>query len=320
MAKPQRKTPVRKSGRTKAKTDRRPIWHYLLWYGFNIAFWLTFVAVIAGGIFAFSVDKDLTAKFEGKRWKLPSHVYSDSLTVLPGSLLSTTGLIDRLVRLNYQRVERAPDKPGEYYLTENTLELYLRGFDYPGETVEPRLLRLSLGGEMVTRIFDLTNRRELALLEIEPELIGRFFGQVQEERRIIPYDKIPKSLVWSVVVMEDDAFFRHHGLNFKGLFRAALKELVRFKAKEGGSSITQQLVKNFYLSPERTITRKLKEMVMAVVLEMHYPKEKIFEVYINEIYFGQSGSVAICGLGEAAQFYFGKKAEEIGRASCRERV
>ncbi len=311
MAKPQRKTPVRKSGRTKAKTDRRPIWHYLLWYGFNIAFWLTFVAVIAGGIFAFSVDKDLTAKFEGKRWKLPSHVYSDSLTVLPGSLLSTTGLIDRLVRLNYQRVERAPDKPGEYYLTENTLELYLRGFDYPGETVEPRLLRLSLGGEMVTRIFDLTNRRELALLEIEPELIGRFFGQVQEERRIIPYDKIPKSLVWSVVVMEDDAFFRHHGLNFKGLFRAALKALVRFKAKEGGSSITQQLVKNFYLSPERTITRKLKEMVMAVVLEMHYPKEKIFEVYINEIYFGQSGSVAICGLGEAAQFYFGKKAEDL---------
>lgn len=311
MAKPRAGTRKRTTRRKPAAKTSRRWFQYPLWIAFNVGFWMTLVAVIAGGLYAFSIDDELTEKFEGKRWKLPSHVYSDALTILPGSLLSTSGLLDRLKRMNYQEVDREPTAPGEFRKAKNYLEIYLRRFDYPAETVEPRLVRLSLGGEAITKIIDVTNNRPLHLLDIEPELIGRFFGQVQEERRIIPYEDIPKSLVWSVVAMEDDRFFRHHGLNFKGLTRAFLKAIIHLKATEGGSSITQQLVKNFYLSPERTITRKMKEMVMALVLEMHYPKEKIFEVYINEIYFGQSGSVSICGLGEAAQFYFGKRAEQL---------
>lgn len=296
-----------------APRDRhtRRWWQFLLWWCFELGIWITLAAVVAGGIYAFTIDQDLRTKFEGKRWKLPSHVYSDALTILPGMLLEPSGLVDRLTRLNYQPVDHSPTRPGEYYHSPHGLEVYLREFAYPGEKVPPRLVRLSLAGDAISKIIDLTKNDELVMLEIEPEMIGRFFGQVQEERRIVPWEEIPKSLIWSVVAMEDAAFFRHHGINFKGIFRAGLRGLFNFSFREGGSSITQQLVKNLYLSPERTITRKLKEAVMAVVLEMHYPKEKIFEVYINEIYFGQSGTVSICGLGEAAQFYFGKNPAEL---------
>jgi len=311
MAGPQPSIRVTKHYAGKKSARRRRWWHYALWYAFELVFWLTLIGVVAGGVYGFYIDRDLTTQFEGRRWKLPSHVYSDSLSVIPETSLASTGVIDRLKRLNYQEVENEPVQAGEFRRTAGALEIYLRRFEYPAETAQPRKVRLTLNGEMVTHIFDQTNKKELYVLDVEPELIGRFFGQVQEERRIIPWKDIPKSLVWSVVAMEDAAFFDHLGLNIKGLSRAAIKAAFRMSIREGGSSITQQLVKNFYLSPERTLSRKLREMVMAIVLEMHYPKDKIFEVYINQIYFGQSGSVAICGLGEAAQFYFGKKAEDL---------
>lgn len=306
--------------RKKTSKPRRLVnagwWRVPLWWAFEAAVWSTFALLLAGGLYAFSIDNDLRAKFEGNRWKLPSHVYSDSLTVIPGDLLSTTGLPDRLQRLNYQLTETEPERPGQYRRTQTSLTIFQRRFDFPGETREPRLVRLTLAGEKTTKLYDATAGEDMYVLDIEPELIGRFFGQVQEERRIIPYEAIPKSMVWSVVAVEDAAFFRHHGINIKGITRAAIKGVIRLSFREGGSSVTQQLVKNLYLSPERTITRKLKEAVMAIVLEMHYPKEKIFEVYINEIYFGQSGSVSICGLGEASKFYFGKSPEDISMAEA----
>jgi penicillin-binding protein 1B len=291
----------------------------LLWWGFEAFVWVSFVLIVAGALYGFAIDDQLRDRFEGNRWKLPSHVYSDSLTVIPGDLLSTTGLVERLYRLNYQEVktnDEPLDKPGQYRRNKASLEIYQRRFGYPGETREPRPVELLLGGEAVTKIINRQSGEELFVLEVEPELIGRFFGQVQEERRIIPYEKIPPALVWSVVAVEDAAFFDHHGINIKGIARAFIKGVVNLRFREGGSSITQQLVKNLYLSPERTITRKLKEAVMALALEMHYPKEKLFEVYINEIYFGQSGSVSICGLGEAAKFYFGKDPEDLTLAEA----
>jgi penicillin-binding protein 1B len=312
MPGPRASRTVPEPGRKKsAKSSERRWFHYALWWAFNLAFWATLAAVIAGGLYAFSIDHDLTAKFEGKRWKLPTHVYSDSLTMLPGSLLLTTGVLDRLQRLDYQSVDHEPARPGEFFKSPTALWIYLRKFTYPGEIVQPRLVKITLNGDVIAKVFDLTKKEEMPMVEVEPELIGRFFGQVQEERRLIPWAAIPKSLVWSVAAVEDAAFFEHHGINVKGVFRALLKGLIRFKIREGGSGLTQQLVKNMYLSPERTLTRKGREAVMAIVLEMHYPKEKIFEVYINEIYFGQSGSVSICGLGEAAWFYFGKNPEEL---------
>ncbi len=305
-------TATRSRGNTPKKTPGSgPWWAIVLWIFFEICIWGGVAAVIVGGIFAFSVDQELTAKFEGKRWKLPSQVFSDTLSVTPETTFSTSGLVDRLRRLNYREVNNEPKQVGEFHQRDNALEIYQRRFEYPNEVVEARLVRLTVVNDRIARIFDLTHQRELVMLDIEPELIGRFFGQVQEVRRIIPYNDIPKSLVWSVVAVEDANFFHHYGVNVRGIARAVIKGLIRLDLREGGSSITQQLVKNFYLTPERTIVRKLKEMVMAIVLEMHYSKEEIFKVYINEIYFGQSGSVSICGLGEAAEFYFAKRAEEL---------
>ena len=260
------------AARSRRKTSPRPSgrrwWAVLLWLAFELFIWGSLVAVVAGGFYAFSVDQELTAKFEGKRWKLPSQVYSDTLTITPEMKLTTSGVVDRLKRLNYHEVTEEPKQAGEYRAQATALEIFQRRFDYPGEMVKPRLVRVTLNGDRVGKLLDVTERKDLTMLDIEPELIGRFFGQVQEVRRIIPWADIPKSLVWSVVAVEDAGFFHHHGINVRGVLRATLKAAIHLKAREGGSSITQQLVKNFYLTPERTVLRKLKEMVMAVVLEM----------------------------------------------------
>jgi len=300
-------TPVR----TKPKKAARRWWRILLWWIFEIGVWCTLALMIVFALFAYSVDEELREKFENPRWKLPSHIYSDSMWIYPGRLLSTSGLIERLKQLNYQETTDEPTRPGEYRLTPNEVLIYQKKFEYPGETVAARLVRVSLGGEAIVQLFDITNKTPLDVLRIEPMKIGSIFPQFQIERRIIPYDELPASLVWSVVAIEDSSFFDHHGINFRGIARAFFKGLAQFEFSEGGSSITQQLVKNLYLKPEHTFRRKLIEAAMALTLEMHYPKEKIFEVYINEIYFGQLGGVSICGVGEAANFYFGKRGEDL---------
>lgn len=285
----------------------------LAWWLFNVGFVLALIGFVFGGYYATSITGDLVERFEGKRWKVPSRVYSDALTVLPGDSVSALGLVDRLRRLNYRPVEGEPKERGEYKVGDSRIDIFLRDFRYPWGETEGYLLRLELSGGVVDKMVDVTGD-ELPSAEIEPELIARFFGDQQEDRDLVRYEEVSPHLRNAIVAVEDKRFFHHFGVDPIGFSRAMLTNLVRMRMDQGGSTLTQQLVKNFYLTSERTITRKAKEAVMAFVLEMIYDKDAIFEAYMNEVYFAQEGSVSVCGVTQASRYYFGKDVRTLGLA------
>ena len=314
--------PARRKNRKKRTDDSRflslvrEIADGIVWLLLYPVFFVALFGIIAAGIYGYSVTDELIEKFEGRRWKIAGHVYSDTLTLVPGNNVKTLGLTGKLVRLNYQPAKGELPRQGEYRAGQDAYDVYLHDFKYPWEKVQGYWLRLNMKDGRIQSMMNMTERKEVFSAELEPELIGRFFGPDREERDLVAYEEVSPYLINAIVAIEDKAFFRHHGLNFRGLARMVIANLKAMKLVQGGSSITQQLVKNFYLTSERTIRRKVKEALMALVLERLYTKEEIFEVYLNEVYFGQSGSVSICGVGEASKFYFGKNVRSLDLAEA----
>jgi len=253
----------------------------------------------------------VTARFEGKRWRFPSKVYSDSFILYPGQEIAGIHLLDRLKRLGYRVVDDAPEYPGQYHLEEDRLDLYLNEFSYPDHDFQGALVRLDLGDGRIERIRDVAQQTDLALAELEPELIAAFYDKEWEERGLVRLNELPAHLVNTILSIEDIRFYQHFGLDFKGIARAMWVNLKNRAIIQGGSTVTQQLVKNFYLNQKRTLIRKFNEIFIAMLLEIRYSKKEILEAYLNEIYWGQSGTMGIFGVGEAARFYFGKRPQQL---------
>jgi len=277
----------------------------------RILLWLLVLVVATGAAGGGLLYRSLVSKFEGARWRLPSRVYSDSLTLYPGLDIARAGLIERLDRLGYRAVARRPNSPGAFQRTGEALEIYLRDFAFPSGHVDARLIRIRLDGGDIGEIRDLDSDEEVFTLEIEPELIAGLFSEIWEERTPVSMEDVPPHLVHAVVAIEDHRFFRHHGVDFIGVARALWVNISAGRVLQGGSTITQQLVKNFYLTAEQSLWRKIVEAVMALILEATYSKREILECYLNEIYLGQRGAQGIYGIGEAARFYFGKPVQRL---------
>lgn len=254
----------------------------------------------------------VVSRFEGRRWNLPSRIYSDLLAIRPGDGSSPEKLVAKLDRLLYQRSEDAPSRPGHYRRTGTSVEIFTRPFRYPGHdfpgfrsTVEFSAGRVSAvrgaGGDAIPAVI------------IEPELLGSVFGDEVEDRSLVRLEEVPKTLTDAILVTEDRDFYRHAGVSIKRTFGAVFSNL-KGGATQGGSTLTQQLVKNLYLSPERTLKRKGEEAILSLILDARYSKDEIFEAYLNEIYLGREGSIAITGVGEAARHYFGKEAADLDLA------
>lgn len=253
---------------------------------------------------------EVTTRFEGRLWKLPSRVYSDRLVLRVGSAVPPGALVDRLDRSGY--VEDDPTRPGVYSKRGETLEVYLRAFEAPWGRLEPRRLRMRLRGGKVVSIEGPGGRR-MTTAVFEPELLASLFGSQQEEREVVPLVEIPRGMVLAVLAAEDSRFFSHHGVDPRAVARAALANLRHRRVVQGGSTITQQTVKNLYLGQERTWWRKIREVLMSSILDGLYTKERILEVYLNEVYLGQRGPVAICGIQAASRFYFGRDLGDLSQ-------
>ncbi len=210
--------------------------------------------------------------------------------------------------LGYAAGER--ETPGWYVKDQNTLEISVRPFIFWDGTQPARRLRVQFDSGMVKTVT--SESKDVALARLEPLLIGGIYPAGNEDRSLVRLGEVPRHLVHELVAIEDRNFFSHVGFDPRALARAAVRSATG--RTEGGSTITQQLVKNFFLTPERTIKRKFTELVMAVLLEMHYGKEEILETYLNEIYLGQDRDRAIHGVGLAAQFYFGKEVRHLSVA------
>ena len=256
------------------------------------------------------LDRIVTDKFEGKRWAIPSRVYARALELYPDKLITPEQLVAEL-KLSGYRASADGMSPASYHRRGPRLTLATRRFSH-WDGVEPaRLLEISFEDGRISRLVDAINGAAVPLARLEPMQIGTLYPAHKEDRILVKLDELPGYLIDALIGVEDRHFMSHHGLDFKGIGRALLANIRAGSVVQGGSTLTQQLVKNFYLSSERTLSRKFNEAIMALLLELHYDKREILQAYANEIYLGQDGARAIHGFGLAAQFYFNKPVSEL---------
>ncbi len=258
--------------------------------------------------FGIMVDKRL----KGERWMVPSRLYARPLVLREGMVLEPPELVKILNGLRYEQKPDLPAAPAEFSLAENAVTLIAR----PGTDVADEPVALVFEKGRLKQMVGLRTKKRYPSQTLEPELITYLFDDSREKRRIVKYEELPDMLVKAVLAIEDRRFFSHPGLDPLRIIGAALRNLRAESYLQGGSTITQQLVKNFFLTPERTIRRKAQEAFLAFVLERRASKQEILELYLNEIYLGQSGSFSINGMGEAARMYFRKDVSNLTLNEC----
>ena len=262
-------------------------------------------------IYCYTLSVHIEKRFSGRKWSIPSKVYSDTLLLYPGENFKRSVIFDKLDRLGYHKVSHAPEKMGEYNTKGNTLTVYLHELKMPEHNRLGFLAQIRFENNQIYSIKNLSSGKGIPLLEIEPEEIMLFFGPERERRQLVSINQIPKPVIFAILAAEDSRYYTHKGMDYRGILRAFLVNLKHASIKQGGSTITQQLAKNFFLTPERSYIRKLKELFMSVTMELMYEKDEILEIYLNEIYMGQKGSAGINGIGEASFFYFDKPVSEL---------
>jgi penicillin-binding protein 1B len=270
-------------------------------------------------IFAFYLlylDYQINSKFKYHRWNLPSRVYSDSFPLYPGLQVTESEIDEKLAHLGYRAIAREPSAHGAFQKDGARYTIYLHRFEYPQESMEGYPLTFQIKGNRITSLHRSDTDEPVSLVRLEPELIASIFDEDMEDRTFVPLDEIPEDLSQAVITTEDERFYSHWGIDPRGIARAFLANLKAGSIKQGGSTLTQQLVKNFFLHSGRSYLRKINEALMALLLEVRYGKDEILEAYLNEIYLGQHGSASIAGVAEAASYYFSKEVSQLSLAEC----
>ncbi|MEJ2700031.1 MAG: transglycosylase domain-containing protein, partial [Desulfuromonadales bacterium] len=271
------------------------------------------IAALAGLVLAACytayLDFTVRARFEGRRFALPAKVYARPLELYPGLDLTPAEMSGELGLLDYRQTS-SPGDPGTYNWHGRDLDLVTRPFTFPDGPQKAIPVRVEFEDGRVKALTDGTGDKPLQLVRLDPARIGGIYPGKNEDRILVQLKDVPKIVVDSLIAVEDRRFYSHHGIDPRGILRALVSTLSG-EGIQGGSTLTQQLVKNFYLTSARTLRRKFTEMVMAVLLEMHYSKQEILETYINEVYLGQDGNRAIHGFGLACRFYFDKPLSHI---------
>jgi len=263
------------------------------------------------GVYVFYLYQEIDKRFSGRRWSLPSRVFSDTTVIYPGQFFGRSFLEKKLERLGYRKVAHSPEKKGEMRIREDRWEIFLHDLKVPHSSREGFPLELGFLGNRIASVVHLRTREPVPFLELEPELLMLFFGAQREQRKIVSFKELPRYVIHAVLAAEDSRFYEHMGVDPLSILRAIYTNVRRGEILQGGSTITQQLAKNYFLTPERTFSRKVKELFLALTIEFAYAKDEILEIYLNEIYLGQRGSVSVHGIGEASQFYFGKPARNL---------
>ncbi len=254
------------------------------------------------------LDATITSGFDNKQWQLPARVYARPLELYEGLLISASEFEQELTDLGYERTNSA--RPGSYMRQGNNFTMSTRGHRFWDGVESPLRAKVSFSGRRLSQLRQIDNR-SLALLRLEPMEIGAIYPQHNEDRIMVTINQAPPMLIAILLAVEDHRFYTHRGVSPVSIIRAAIQNFKSGAIVQGGSTITQQLVKNYYLTLEQSIGRKIKEALMALLLELHYDKEAILEAYINEVYLAQSDGHAIHGFGLASQHYFNKPLKEL---------
>jgi penicillin-binding protein 1B len=256
------------------------------------------------------LDYNVREQFEGKRWAIPARVYASPVELYAGQNIPHGKFEELLQRLGY-RLDGQLKTEGSYAKKERQIIVKTRAFDFWDQRDPSRLLAVNFNESAIVNVMDLTQAREMAIVRIDPVLIGSFYPAIKEDRILIKLEETPDILTKGLLASEDRNFYNHIGISFRGIARAIMADIKAGSLVQGGSTITQQLAKNFYLTPERKLWRKIREIFMALILEFRYSKDEILEAYLNEIYLGQDGASAIHGFGLASEFYFGSSLRDL---------
>ncbi|MEX0708233.1 MAG: penicillin-binding protein 1B [Woeseia sp.] len=251
----------------------------------------------------------ITDRFEGRRWDLPARVYARPLELYAGLLIEPYALEQELLRLGYRRVATTPDNPGTFRREGERIEAVTRRFQYWDALQPPLAIDVRFDRQGITSLREAG--REIAIGRLDPLLVGSIFPRHGEDRIVVNPEQVPPLLRDALKAVEDRRFDDHAGVDPVAVGRALLANVRAGAFTQGGSTLTQQLVKNYFLDNRQTLWRKFREALMAVILEMHYSKSDLLNAYINEIYMGQDGNRAIHGFGLASQYYFSRPLDEL---------
>src|SRR5438874_862188 len=266
-------------------------------------------------ILALWVYKESVSVFEVRRLSLPTRIYADYTPLKAGVALGPDDLAEKLDRLGYRNTDSLAQS-GEYTAAHGEMDVFTREFSHPTGTYPSQPVRITFRGGTIDSVVSLRQAGDAGNVALEPELLTSILSDQLENRQPVRLEQVPKTLQDAVVVIEDVRFWHHPGIDPVGIFRAFFRNVRAGGVTEGGSTLTQQLVKNYYLTSEKTLKRKIVEAFMAVILDAKYSKQEILEAYLNDIYLGRSRSISILGVGEASRFYFGKPVSEISVADA----
>lgn len=267
------------------------------------------VAFLALSIWVIYLDRIVVKQFEGRRWTLPAQVYAQPLELYTGQSMTADELERELRRLGYRRNDQ-PRRAGLYRRRDNRVDFISRPFKFVDEDRPVRAMSVIAGRKGIERMWD-GQGKEQPIFRLDPLFIGSIFPIHGEDRVIVTPDQTPKLLIEALKVVEDRKFDSHIGVDVLGIVRAAWANMRAGQIEQGASTLTQQLVRSYFLDNRRTFGRKAEEAMMAILLEAHFEKSDLMNAYINEIHLGQDGDRAIHGFGLASQFYFGKPLDEL---------
>src|SRR5690554_1100798 len=301
MTKKTTSRPTRKAASPrKAKPSKR-------WLGLLFKLFIVAVVLLAGVLVY--LDAVVQEKFSGKRWTVPAKVYARPLELFAGQKLNQNDFLAELDALGYRRAASA-NSAGTLSVNGNSVALHTRGFKFYEGTEPAQAIRVRFSGNSVASLAQ-SNGQPLAVARMEPLLVGGLYPAHKEDRVLVRLDQVPELLPLALMAVEDREFLKHHGVSLKSIARALWVNTASGSVRQGGSTLTQQLVKNFFLTNERTLTRKATEALMSILLELHYSKQDILEAYLNEVFLGQDGQRAVHGFGLASQYFFSQPVAEL---------
>ena len=284
---------------------KRTLWRVILGACLGIAL----IALLIIGAYYVYLDRIVTKQFEGRRWTLPAHVYASPLELYAGLPLTQADIKHELERLQYRRVDRL-DRPGTYRQQGTRIDVALRPAAFADESRPAFILTIQSAAASIENLRDSAGK-ELPIVRLEPLMIGSIFPIHGEDRIVVTPNEVPPLLPAALKAVEDRKFDSHHGVDPEAMLRALWIDMRSRQIEQGGSTLTQQLVKSYFLDSRQNVSRKVREALMAVALESRFSKSDLMNAYINEIFLGQDGDRAVHGFGLASQFYFGKPLSEL---------
>lgn len=261
-------------------------------------------------LFTIYLDAKVQRTFEGQRWQVPAQIYGQIEWLHLGESKNIKQLAESLKINGYQKVVSI-FSPGQFAQSSNRLIIYRRPFDFPNASEGNGAVKLVIDFDegKVSELF--IDNTPVKSVKLEPTLLARLVPNNKEDRVLVALENIPTLLLDTLLLIEDRDFYHHQGISPLGILRALYSNIIAGRTVQGGSTLTQQLVKNMFLTREKTLTRKFKEALMALIIEVRYSKDQLLEAYINEVYLGQHYANGIYGFGLAAKFYFGKPVAEL---------